>query len=380
MAKYETYIPTDTAVTLKEMAETLVFNGGTGIDTVNPVGSTLFEPDANVRWGSCRKPIRKTDTTLDRNTEWWKTPDGLCGMSVPSVGGGAINSIPSLSGYYDGAMNGWEYLLPRGTTSSYVEPLRWADFRGYYAIATPIVRGYSCPTSVTNVGSTTPYVMMSLPIGEEGKQLQWKDFDRFKDCFFGVLIKGASDAIFQTASNTLGTGGVEIALQPNRLMEGSYTVYPVVSTVASSTPTKDDVQGTFYTIPYASVTEMTVTGLQLSIEVFGRKESGGTAKMWFRVTNSSSRSQTLSGNYVYLRYKDKDVGDILDANEVSRSIPTLTVAAYSTLTYTYETNSNLIFSNIPTLLFNNCKVWVTLSNGTYKNGVEPLYDINIGDK
>lgn len=357
---------------------TLESNGGTGID--NLVASTLFKPEANIRWGSCKKPIRKVSNTLNRSGEWWKTDDGLCGMSVPSVGGGAITSIPSLASYYDGAMNGWEYLLPRGVTAQYAEPYRIADFSGYYAIATPIVRGYSCPTSVTNVGSTTPYVMMSLPIGEEGKQLQWKDFDRFKDCFFGVLIKGSSDAIFQTASNTLGAGGVEIALQPNRLSEGSYTVYPVVSTVASSTPTKDDIQGTFYTIPYASVTEMTVTGLQLSLEVFGRKEAGGTVKMWFRITNSSSRSQILDGNYVYLRYKDKDVGDILDANEVSRSIPTLTVAAYSTLTYTYETNSNLIFSNIPTLLFNNCKVWVTLSNGTYRNGVEPLYDINIGDK
>ena len=378
MTKYETYIPDDTAVTLKEMAETLVFNGGTGIDTTNPVGSTLFKPEANIRWGSCKKPIRKTGTTLDRSSAWWKTDDGLCGMSVPSVSGGALGSIPSLANYYDGAMNGWEYLLPRGTTSSYVEPLRWADFRGYYAAAQPIVTGYVCPTSATL--SSTPNIMLGLPIGELGKQLQWADFDRFKDCFFGVLIKGASDAIFQTASNTLGAGGVEIALQPNSLAEGSYTVYPVVSTVASSTPTKDDVQGTFYTIPYASVTEMTVTGLQLSIEVFGRKESGGTVKMWFRITNSSSSPQTLSGNYVYLRYKDKDVGDILEVNEVSRSIPALTVAAYSTLTYTYETNSNLIFSNIPNLLFNNCKVWVTLSNETYKNGVEPLYDINIGDK
>lgn len=378
MAKYETYIPDDTEVTLKEMAETLVFNGGTGIDIINPVGSTLFKPEANIRWGSCKKPIRNQNDFLDRNTEWWKTPDGLCGMSVPSVGGGAIGSIPSLSAYYDGAMNGWEYLLPRGVTSSYVEPLRWADFRGYYAVAQPIVTGYVCPTSATL--SSTPNIMLGLPIGEVGKQLQWSDFDRFKDCFFGVLIKGESDAIFQTASNTLGAGGVEIALQPNRLAEGNYSVYPVVSTVASSTPTKDDIQGTFYTIPYASVTEMTVIGLQLSIEVFGRKESRGTVKMWFRVTNTSATAQTLYGNYVYLRYKDKDVGDILEANEVSRSIPTLTVAAYSTLTYTYETNSNLIFNNIPNLLFNNCKVWVTLSSGTYKNGAEPLYGINIGDK
>lgn len=375
MAKYETYIPDNTPITLKEMAETLVFNGGTGIDTTNPVGSTLFKPEANIRWGSCKKPIRKTATTLDRNSEWWKTDDGLCGMSVPSISGGALGSIPSLANYYDGAMNGWEYLLPRGTTSSYVEPLRWADFRGYYAVAQPIVTGYVCPTSATL--STTPNIMLGLPIGEAGKQLQWSDFDRFKDCYFGVLVKGSSNAMFQTATSTLGSGGVELLLKVNSISAGTYTIIPVISTIASSTPTKDDVYGTFYTIPYTSVTTLSVISSTLSIEVFGRKETGNTVKMWFKIINSSSSAQTLSNNMVYLLNKSKDVSDTLDSGEVKRSIPNLTVSANSTLTYSYETNSNLIFTNIPALLYNSCKVWVTLNSGAYKNGVEPILNIEI---
>lgn len=378
MAKYETYIPDNTPITLKEMAETLVFNGGTGIDTTNPVGSTLFKPEANIRWGSCKKPIRKTGTTLDRSGTWWKTDDGLCGMSVPSVSGGALGSIPSLANYYDGEMNGWEYLLPRGTTSSYIEPLRWADFRGYYAIAQPIVTGYVCPTSATP--SSTPNIMLRLPIGEAGKQLQWSDFDRFKDCYFGVLVKGANNAMFQTATSTLGSGDVGIILKVNSLSAGTYTVIPVISTIASSTPTKDDVYGTFYTLPYTPVTTLSVISSTLSITVYGRKEAGNTVKMWFTITNSSSSAQTLSNNAVYLLSKSKDVSDTLDSIEIRRVIPDLTVAANSTLTYSYESNSNLIFTNVPTILYNSCKVWVTLNSGSYRNGVEPMYDINVEDK
>lgn len=375
MAKYETYIPDDTAITLMEMAETLVLNGGTGIDTTNPVGSTLFKPEANIRWGSCKKPIRKTGTTLDRSSAWWKTDDGLCGMSVPSVSGGALGSIPSLANYYDGEMNGWEYLLPRGTTSSYVEPLRWADFRGYYAVAQPIVTGYACPTSATL--SSTPNIMLGLPIGEAGKQLQWSDFDRFKDCYFGVLVKGSNNAMFQTSTSTLGAGDVGITLKVNSLSAGTYTVIPVISTIASSTPTKDDVYGTFYTVPYTSITTLSVISSSLSITVYGRKETGNTVKMWFAITNSSSSAQTLSNNAVYLLSRSKDVSDTLESGEVRRSIPNLTVAANSTLTYSYESNSNLIFTNVPTMLYNSCKVWVTLNSGSYKNGVEPILNIEI---
>ena len=272
-------------------------------------------------------------------------------------------------------MNGWEYLLPRGTTSSYIEPLRWADFRGYYAIAQPIVTGYVCPTSATP--SSTPNIMLRLPIGEAGKQLQWSDFDRFKDCYFGVLVKGSNNAMFQTSTSTLGAGDVGITLKVNSLSAGTYTVIPVISTIASSTPTKDDVYGTFYTVPYTSITTLSVISSSLSITVYGRKETGNTVKMWFAITNSSSSAQTLSNNAVYLLSRSKDVSDTLESGEVRRSIPNLTVAANSTLTYSYESNSNLIFTNVPTMLYNSCKVWVTLNSGSYKNGVEPILNIEI---
>lgn len=91
----------------------------------------------NINKYSKKKPVRYPNIP-SRNTDWWKSIDGDCGLDV------------QLNNYLDSYKNdtAYAYKRPRGGTS---EPYREADFDGYYHYAKPFIRTHITKGFLENI-------------------------------------------------------------------------------------------------------------------------------------------------------------------------------------------------------------------------------------
>lgn len=362
-----TKIPENTQVEFDDVYDTLTDNGAAGMSKSD--ASTMFTAQAVKAWGSRKKPIRRPEMICEG--EWWKGLDGMCGMSIPSQRGTPQSAAATLSAYYDGDMNGWVYLTPRGY-DIYAERYRIADFEGYDPKA-KLVNGYTVSESASTTANGSMMVTMISNIDANSSSLSWSDF-ALGNCYLGVEMKQKNGAgyVFRTTSTPIGASST-IQIPTTGFASGEWLVTPFIcsDTVLSDSDYTKTV--TMYTLPKSSVKQVTLSSSALTIiPLFQYKNGANTdsVTMSLTITNPSGEV-TLKNNYASLYYADSDEVDY-DNNEIGpMSISDIVVPTGTT---TVNIGS---FTGVDSSMRLNCKVVLTLNNSQYELRQEPLADTSI---
>lgn len=170
---------------------------------------TLCSMDSINMWAKY-KPVDYNSVAPDRDGEWWKGTDGMCGINVPSQSGG-------LDQIYD---QPWTYNPPNGGATA---PYRLADFDGYNDKCTYFVTGKLVNEEVSLDYENNIYytgVWVSQPTATNN--LQAADCDLIASFRYAVkldvnLPTGARSYIITSSqtisdSRTLDTGLLQVAI------------------------------------------------------------------------------------------------------------------------------------------------------------------------
>ena len=330
-------------------------------DSVTNEFRTAFLATANICASSRRKPVRRAvDFCQDYDSSapdyfpgWWKATNGLCGFNIDAA---QASSWTDLVSKFDGADNGWVYELPTGGAE---QPLRLDDFGGYNPDARPLSYGFLVPGTVYKTQGSVS-IALNLPL-DDGDSLVWTDFDTLKNYYFGVLIYSSSRYYRATATTSLADGGSMVTFSTSRLVVGSYTVYPFISSTPY-TESEGDKSMTLYTIPHAEPQMMAVKESTLQIFASAGKVNATESIEWsVQVRNTTTSAVTLNNNTIRI-YKDASgaaqTGDYNGTiSNTSVTANTTKVIASGVATVGYRTGFN--FATTPLY------IEVSLGGGAY---------------
>lgn len=241
-----------------------------------------------------------------------------------------------LLSYYDGEMNGWDKLLPRGKGGGDYGEDEWyriLDFDGYEHNPILPVLNYNSAQSIILDSSPFTKFQVSDFIGgvdNSGASIELSDIATILNVgasglYFGVaLFKGtgltpetamSARTVIATSGNpiTKTSGGIytgtAVSLLPPASMvptfdKGLWTVVPFfcVGQIAQSgawTPGSSQVSKVFYPVPYASITEIDVQSYQdtYTVTFKGTKSLSIQGTVTIRNTGTVERTITLSAFY-----------------------------------------------------------------------------------
>lgn len=346
-------------LTWDDIRDTLNANGGSVTNDV----STAFKSTANIDIWSKNKPVILNSLEPDRNSEWWKSTNGNCGI-VPY----RITSYYNLPDLYDNwtndKLNGWRYELPTGGAN---EPFRIGDFAGYYADALPPFIRFTMPATVA-INQSKFQSSAMIPISSEG-QLVLSDLSSIKSCYFGVyIVKSGNTSGQRATSNSVDNPSVEFST--NGFTAGTYTAYPFLSSV-KYTQLEVDKAGDYFSVPELKPVTFQMVSTLTSISVKANVNSDNTSISYTIDVINSAGTLTLRNNYVSLRYYDKEYLDPMVVGERQEKLDDYNVGNGTT------TIASGTFYNVPSDLINNCKIWVSLSSAKYLQFVVPMRPLPI---
>lgn len=183
-------------VELKDVRDTLNFNGGVAGDTVD----SLITQEAKINKWSKKKPVALTKDSCqdidssknDYYPNWYKGGKGDCGLSLVTSGN-----------VKDAAEAGsWSYVLPKGGKE---EPFRLGDFRGYNVKAKPfLLSQYPKGAIVTAIEKSSLNIVYTLK--DEANSLSLSDFDLsqsldFDDCVMYAEVWDFNKTKIETYQN-----------------------------------------------------------------------------------------------------------------------------------------------------------------------------------
>lgn len=363
MAVY-TQIPFEGVIHFDDVVATLAANGGTGMTSAD--GASLFTKEANIRWDAKYKPVVLAEYFPDRSGAWYKGADGWCGMNAE--GGrhaGTAETVTALEEVIDGAMNGWQYVLPTGGAAA---PYRIEDFEGYYPQA-KMTPTYSIQEKAGNSMGSTLTVAIPLTI-DNNTTLAWSDFDTLKNYYFGAIMMKGTNMVARTSDKPLSES-TEVSIETENLAAGTWHVFPFFSQNTILSDADHDKTGIFYTIPNTSAADVVISNTDPIILITAQKESPFTVNVTLKVSNPHQGTLTFSTNTVMLKYASSDVDDVLKAGEMSTPLDPFTVATGGT--YEKEVSFTLVKADV----YNNCRVWVTLNAGAITQGIYPAEEITV---
>lgn len=347
-------------VTWDDIRDTLNAGGG----SVNNDVSSAFKESAKINMWSKHKPVRLAvnfcqdfdSSKPNYNPDWWRSVSYDCGLNPLRV-----SNYTLLPSHYDGNNNGWTYDLPTGSES---QPLRLGDFAGYKKDALPPYAGFTVPNIVFK--DQTKFKISARFSVVDGNSVGFNDIETTKNCYFGAYIMGKNLQLRATADSV---GNPIISFPTSSLYLEEYTVYPFLCTkkYAVNDTEKDC---SYYTVPNLSPVKFVVQQSSISISIQARAYTS-ERRVHYKVTavNLLGDTKTLTNNWIYLRYANKDISDSLIANEKMVEIGNVQVTSGSTVIAEGD------FENISTDLIENSKVWVSLNSGRYVRSVIPMKEI-----
>lgn len=355
-------IPKDTQLHFDDVVDTLAANGGTGITSAD--AASLFTAEANIRWDAKCKPVVLATYFPDYDGTWYKGADGWCGMNAE--GGrhaGTAETLSALESVIDGAMNGWQYVLPTGGAAS---PYRIADFEGYYPQA-KMTPSYIIPSKAGNSMGSKLTVAIPLTIDNE-TTLSWSDFDTLKDYYFGAIMMEGTNMVARTSEKTLSES-TEVSINTEGLAAGTWHVFPFFSQNTILSDNDHGKTGLFYTIPDTAAADVTISNTDPIITILAQKATPFTVNVTVTVANPQQSALTFRTNTVSLKYASSDVSDALLSGEMSTTLEDFTVEAGGTYT------TDVTFEFVQADVFTNCRVWVTLNAGAITQGIYPAEEL-----
>ena len=297
---------------------------------------------------------------------WWKGSDGHCGITITAAKASTCSSVAAL---YNGSDNGWKQVLPTGGVSA---PYRLEDFIGYVHTAIASVSDFSG----TKTGYTDTIVEFSIAytIGGGDSSLALSDISDgtpFADMYFGIYIHGTKADIRLTSSATLAKGGTSISVPGNKLVDGTYTVYPFLCSEMIGI-SDADLTAEFYTLPNCNAQSLKMLEASVTVDAAAMSYSAvvGTAEYRVEVKNLTGNSVSLTSLIVEARVNEDDSAPL--SGDESRIIivnTSVTIPARTTETYTGSINVPLD-SYTPRNIYIHAKAVV--SNKNYSSGYASL--------
>lgn len=357
-----------------------VLNGAGG--KVGNKTSSFFATAANINPYSKRKPIvlgvdHCQDFDKDQPhyyEDWWKGSNGYCGF-IPCQ----LSSLSQIPSNMDGNMNGWSYQLPVGGTKS---PMRLGDFRKYDTEAKPMLYGFTTGKIISNQFESSEVTGMCMITPESDTNLSFNDFNRFKNCYFGMYIvqEGGSQYRYKTTTQTLGEGANAVSISSYDLKTGKWTAYPFISDSI-----QDGIQmvaGSFFTVPGNEASTFEVVSSLVTLTVRAQKnqrvnevnmiENVIEIEVYLKSTGGAT---TFTNNFVMIRRSDSEFDDPFVNGELQNKIDDVTIPN--------DGSTNLIHSATYVVtnqdVYNDCLVWVSLQSGAYKTSLSPMTSVP-GDK
>lgn len=351
-------------VLLADVRDTLNANGG----SVSNDLTTFFTTAAKINPWSKKKPVENGtyqfcqdfDSTKPNYVSGWWKGTGRCGFTIPthSTYMAAVNATT-------GGMNGWTYNLP-------IIYKRLGDFIGYYPAAKPMMRDFSVPE---NVAKSENKVQGSafLHTDSSNTELTFADFPDLASCYMGMYITNGTTSYRATATTTIGAGGSIVAINSPSLTTGAWTATPFLSSKAITQGGSDPTSAMYYTIPNLnkvsfnvvdSMIVITMTATKGVESVDGVMQFGTRVKV--TVKSNYTGSVTLSTNKILIKASSKGINDY-DVNQQTVTLSDVTIAGGGTATV-YD--GFIVITNLT--LYNDFKVWVSLDNGDFTQGVIPM--------
>ena len=285
-------------------------------------------------------------------------------------------SVSDIASKYDGNMNGWLYVKPKGR--AYKEPFRLRDFDGYDHGALCFVQKFTPPSRwAKDYGSFNVNFMISMPPegSDDTSYLHHSDFPAVADAYIGVALIDKNGIIMRmTADDTVSNAGMSIDVPVNSLAEGTYTLYPFFSTKKLTFLDGDIIVSEQFTVPNTNKATLVLMNKSITMTIDAEYlfSAGTMHTLDYSVTifNNSGGARTLENNWVRLRYADKSWNDIMHVDEKETPIGTITIAAGASYTY------HGFFTNVVQDLYNSSRLWVSLNAGAYQEKYVPRQPMN----
>lgn len=293
------------------------------------VGTLCTHPNIN-KW-SKYKPVVLATVAPDRSSSWWRSTNGNCGLIIPN-----FSSISALISHVDANGADWTYQKPTGGSTS---PYRIADFGGYEHTARRPLNP-NTPTAQYYKGTTSAPISMNI-ISPSQYELSLSDIGNafnIGNMYFGVAVYQGGAYKHLTDADTITTangGGVEIPL--SGFTDGTYNIYMIAATIKKTT-FDSTATGTFIPIPNGKFTIEILNIYKVRLYITGEITIGDKNVLNFTVTleNNDTVQNTRTGITVGWRYGDNALGAPSEIGESSEYIATMTAAANSTQTLSFN--------------------------------------------
>lgn len=242
------------------------------------------------------------------------------GLDVPGRSGDRPNGLLTL---YDGELNGWQYLRPRGT--AYEEGFRHLDFIGYDHNAQRPLTGYSAATGVVYDSQTSSPFSAAAFIGlpdAAAKSVEFTDIAAMlgatNNLYFGIaLIKGtgltpesalSAPCEIATAGSPIGKNtdneyiGTTVTFYKSGMTSNHKGIWTIIPFLCAGQITQRGAWSggtfltkTFYPVPFASITQMEVSSYQDSYVItFSGTKTALNMSGTLTFTNSQSSTRRLN--------------------------------------------------------------------------------------
>lgn len=373
------------------------------IGLLSDIGTLLGTNDGdlgrNILYGSIKtwakfKPYRSTSLTTLGESARGDYPIYF-GLSFPQFGSPSSTSSGSyLFTPYDNdpassarnAMNGWQYLRPRGRNSvGGNEWFRAGDFEGYYHDATePIVissGSISASTNLTTVATISALRKETFNAGE----IDFSTMTGIKDyyyCLVGYRLEGDLNPntyfVVSTSSkisNGLFSASITFSgsnFPASRL--GTWYIYPCLCSVGgiSFYQTSGSLpSATYIPLPCTKRWTASVASNQRTADLYGRKEASNHTVAYYRlrINNDSSSTYTFSGVRVWFMHNYHTPDDVRDSDEFYIDFNSITLNAYES----YDTGTTYLSTPIQSSLWPDLTLYATCSAGFDRVGpIMPL--------
>ena len=246
----------------------------------------------------------------------------------------------------------WEYLAPRGNSSTIHEWFRHLDFDGYINDAVcPISGGPGASVPIDNYGNAV--LTWEIESDLDAGNLRLSDIvvsnTALSGMYLGILLYQSANSWHVVTSNTtLGSSGVSIPLTNAASLAGTWLMYPFFSSV--QIPLGSQLQTGLYVAAgwddaFQEIAFLPSSGY-IRIVVNGIWNSAHTAiSISFDAYSSFTTAKTISGCSLYLRKNHWGDGVPASASSLaSVSVPTFTIPAASGTTDGHYYGSGLTVS------------------------------------
>lgn len=301
----------------------------------NNIGYLCSNKHGKINPWSKYKPVILAILFPDRSGDWWRGADKRCGLTPIYTTN--YREIPGM--YTDALKKGWTYNPPTGGNAA---PFRIGDFSMYFHAAMPPFQGVYC-TEKACPGKTFEAGMASNRTGGTGYPTSITLADiadhgggTLSDYYFGVILTdSAGNYKHRMTSDTAGTDSIRITLPTSGYVQGqTYKAYPFLSKKKMGFLDADTAtDNLFYPLPCVDPVSFRVVSAEeyagISIDISGQYTIGKTgAQIEVKVT--SAAATTISGT-IYVRHTP--VGISIDANDVTRSVASQSLAANTTTVF-----------------------------------------------